>query len=525
MLSRYYHTIRYLRPDQLFFQGWYRIKRALPFRESYSDYDSFQIHRLQFDAFELVNSREKYKGNLQFCFLNKIHRFHQQIDWNFGGNGRLWNYNLQYLDFLLDEGINTSETEAILESCCAAILNGTLKLEPYPVSLRLINQLLYNSRTGYNTASFVRSVRLQLSFLRKNLEYHILANHLLENIVALLVGALFLKDSKLLDFSTKKLRQQLEEQILPDGAHYECSPMYHVIILSRLLLVRRLLQCNGLSTHIDGLLDQKIALMLGWLKAFTFSDGRYALLNDSSPDIAPGLDDLYKVSDRAGITIPRVELGASGYRKMTTSRMELLIDIGPIIPSYQPGHAHSDMLSFCMQLDKQDIFIDPGVSTYDAGAQRSLERSTAFHNTVTIDGLNQSDVWSAFRVGRRAAITSLHDQPEKIECAHDGYFSSLGIIHKRVFQQDENQLRISDYLDGKRGKIGIAHFFLAPGVEVVQEEGGSLLIAGALRAVFENQHGVMLHRVSVPDGYNRYVETSKIEVRFADRLCTTFIPI
>ena len=57
-----------------------------------------------------------------------------------------------------------------------------------------------------------------------------------------------------------------------------------------------------------------------------------------------------------------------------------------------------------MHVDGEPLLIDTGTSTYAAGAVRDRERSTAAHNTLEVDGRDSTEVWGAFRAGRRARV-------------------------------------------------------------------------------------------------------------------------
>ena len=63
-----------------------------------------------------------------------------------------------------------------------------------------------------------------------------------------------------------------------------------------------------------------------------------------------------------------------------------------------PAHAHADALSFQLWADGRPVVVDPGMPTYDAGAERDWFRGTRAHSTVAIDG-DQFEPWGAFRSG------------------------------------------------------------------------------------------------------------------------------
>ena len=91
------------------------------------------------------------------------------------------------------------------------------------------------------------SLYAQCKLLERKLEYQLLGNHLLEDAYALFIASIYFSDKKMYDKASCLLYKELDEQILPDGSHYEQSPMYHCIcsigywiaIMPRLIEVMR----------------------------------------------------------------------------------------------------------------------------------------------------------------------------------------------------------------------------------------------------------------------------------------------
>ena len=69
--------------------------------------------------------------------------------------------------------------------------------------------------------------------------------------------------------------------------------------------------------------------------------------------------------------------------------MFLIVDGGPVGPDYLPAHAHADIFSFELSLEGQRFVVDAGVFEYAAGEWRDFARSTAAHNTMTLDDRDQ----------------------------------------------------------------------------------------------------------------------------------------
>ena len=93
---------------------------------------------------------------------------------------------------------------------------------------------------------------------------------------------------------------------------------------------------------------------------------------------------------------------ASGYFVIRNLDDMLVVDCGEVGPDYQPGHAHCDTLSFELASDGRTIIVDSGVYDYEDSEMRRYVRSTRAHNTAMVDGCEQSEIWGAFRVARRA---------------------------------------------------------------------------------------------------------------------------
>ena len=64
---------------------------------------------------------------------------------------------------------------------------------------------------------------------------------------------------------------------------------------------------------------------------------------------------------------------------------------------------HADNLSFEWSLGEQRVLVNSGTSLYGVSSERHRQRKTKSHNTVEIDGFDSSEIWSGFRVARRAS--------------------------------------------------------------------------------------------------------------------------
>ncbi|MCI1780148.1 MAG: heparinase II/III family protein [Bacteroidales bacterium] len=514
---------------QILYQILYRLKNLC--RRLFGlSYPLFVDHSSTCLAFnEFISKNVSYKGDMTFSFLNIEHSFCGNVDWNINAYGKLWAYNLNYMDYLLQRNMSGDTGVMLIKNFIEGIGQNIVGIEPYPISLRGENWIKFLS---VNTCLFEESVikrikgslYAQYKILYNNLEYNILANHLFENGISLLFGALYFKDERFYKKSYKLLNRQLNEQILEDGGHFELSTMYHRIILDRILDGINLLQNNFIFYSQKKLLDlmiEKAVKMLGWLNAMTFSNGDMPLLNDSATDIAPSSEELIKYSLRLGIPFResrKYRLTDSGYRKYDGTDYECIIDVGPIGAHYQPGHAHADTFNFVVDVHGKEFVIDPGISTYENNHVRNCERGTGFHNTVILNNRDSSEIWSAFRVAKRAETTIVHEDPSNVVAYHNGYGN---VMHVREWRFYENKIIIKDDIAGNK-KIYDArlHILLSPEMhpviknDAILTENGIITICGCKQ--------LSLLSVNVPDGYNKYIETIMVEA-FFEKAVTTII--
>jgi uncharacterized heparinase superfamily protein len=317
--------------------------------------------------------------------------------------------------------------------------------------------------------------------LSNSLEYHLLANHLFANAKALVFAGLFFSGreaERWLRIGLEILAEQIDEQVLNDGGHFERSPMYHSLILEDLLDLVNIAQAYpqvSMTCKVDTW-RQVASRMLGWLRNMCHPDGRISFFNDAAFEIAPDPETLRQYAGLLGIREHTAELGESGYIRLENNSTVVLFDAAPIGPDYQPGHAHADTLSLEVSHRGRRVLVNSGTSTYEPGPERAKQRGTAAHNTVVVDGADQSEVWAAFRVARRARPFDVQtDHATFVDAAHDGYQRlEKSVIHRRRVEFADGGLLISDTLQG-RGvhDVGI-YFHIHPDAEVDIRRGQSL---------------------------------------------------
>jgi len=432
-------------------------------------------------------------GPDQVRFLNEPGEVGSRAAWNDAGRPLLWLYNLHYFDDLAaaDARARAGWHRGLVARWIEENPPGDgVGWEPYPTSLRIVNWVKAAAGGLELTPAALASLAVQVRWLAGRLETHLLGNHLLANAKALVFAGLFFDGPEADRWRATGLglyAEQLPEQVLADGGHFERSPMYHALILEDLLDLANLAATYGDDAPVFRELPGKIAAMGAWLNAMSHPDGRISFFNDAAFGIAPEPADLDGYARRLGLpgsAEPRdglTRLAPSGYVRLQAGPAVALFDAAPVGPDYLPGHAHADTLSLELSLGPARIIVNGGTSVYGLGAQRHAERSTAAHSTVEIDGENSSEVWSGFRVGRRARILDAaveeHAGLLRAEAAHDGYRWRPGRpVHRRAVALDSKAATVTDTIEGTF-ETAVARFHLAPGVAAEMDARG---LSGAL---------------------------------------------
>ncbi|EZH72300.1 hypothetical protein ATO12_22880 [Aquimarina atlantica] len=514
------HTVKYLRFKQIYYQLYYLIRNKF-FKRKYTKQLKKEIHPLNWkDSFLYPNSFTKEN---KFTFLNLPHQFTDKIDWNYANFGKLWTYNLNYFDFLNQKDCSVNEGLALINDYIENEVNLKDGKEPYPISLRGINWIKFLSKNKISNIDIDQTLYNHYETLIHNLEYHLLGNHLLENGYSLLFGAYYFKDEVLYKISKRILIKELNEQILYDGAHFELSPMYHQILLHRLLDCINLVQNNlWKEDKLLLFLEKKAIKMISWLEEVTYHNGNIPMVNDSAYNIAPTSQQLFEYAIKLKLNWNKGNLMDSGYRMLKNESYELFVDVGDIGPKYQPGHAHSDTFSFELYVKNKPILVDPAISTYEKNDNRLKERGTAYHNTVKIGNQDQTQVWDGFRVAKRAKVIDLKEKESILEATHNGY-KNLGVTHTRRFSFQESKILIKDTISKEINTEQVAFFHFHPDIKKVEISGAQIYLPNENVGIkFDNELlNLETENYEYALGFNKKKTAKKIKVYFKTTLSTT----
>ncbi|MEP6920919.1 MAG: alginate lyase family protein [bacterium] len=359
------------------------------------------------------------------------------------------------------------------------------------------------------------------TFIRKHLEFsHIVtSNHYLSDIVGLLWLGIMLPElqdaADWRDFALRELLSEMDKQVLDDGADFESSTGYHRFVLE--LFLYSFILCRANAIEIESSYWDKLRRMLEYLAAYLRPDGFAPLIGDSdSGQVFPlchhsGDDHAYVLAvgaafcADANLKTPRLSLapavlwllgskGIGDYQDLeeTPATSRSFPDAGTHIQrdgdlylafntsgagiSGRGSHGHNDALSIEVSACGRPFIVDPGTYVYTADLhERHLFRSTAYHSTVEIDGVEQStiDEQVPFVIGdeAQARVLELNFGPilEVVKAEHRGYCRlPQPVTHQRrvEFNKQRRYWFLSDRLMGE-GKHDLSfRFHFAPALDV-----------------------------------------------------------
>jgi uncharacterized heparinase superfamily protein len=486
----------------------------------------------------------------RLTLLNEQLPFRGGDDWHLLGgcdSYRLWFHTLHYHEWLLDLGGAHADLLARhladwLAVCPPGAPGFTqYAWNSYAIATRLGNwfRLYHGLPASFWAArpelhgAFLESMAVQAAYLDSHLEWDLRANHLLRDALGLAwAGRFFEGDAaaRWLRRATRLAVDQAEEQVLPDGGHFERSPTYHIQVMEDLLSLALLVE-DPAAWEALGQTWRRMGYWLAWVR---HPDGDVPLLNDGGLGTGCEAGRMLELGECLGVSIDAAPW--RGGRHFPDTGLvawhgwpwTVFFDVGPLGPDCQPGHGHADTLTIECSYRGRRLFVDPGTYAYDPDPRRRYDRSTAAHNTLAIDGQDSSEVWHIFRVGHRARPLGV-----TVDCAaggvtaaacHDGYDHLPGRPRhaRRLSVREEGELLVIDRVEGVGSHRIEGGFLLSPEWQAAGAGRAWLLTSGGerVRLSVRGPDGLVLFEERRPyhPGYGREVETIRLGWRFEGTL-------
>ncbi len=493
---------------------------------------SYDIRYKQNDAVGDARTNWELNRHFQFALLAKNY-YHTQEQ--------------QYLE----------ELTRLLEDWCESnpYLIGISWTSVMEVAIRAINWMLmltYLKEAG-NTSqqlldSISRGILNMLDFVdRHQSRFSSANNHLLVESTALALGGYMFGYDKLKDNAVKTMTEELPHQTTPDGVNKEMSLHYHAFVLEAYSLTAHCILNNGDSlpsswlddmermsefichsmydeTHVMAFGDDdegKIIDLQGGrfsyydyvLQLCSMVTGKRFSRFDKTSETVNCLFSQSAISKVAQQPLYDTHAGKcfeqGGYTFLRSQDGEVLIGIdhAPLGFGSIAAHGHADALSFQLMVDGVSIFADPGTYIYHCDLHaRDGFRKTVNHNTVSIQGSDQSEMLGAFLWGRKANCHLLHHETDGkhsvLSAEHDGYSPTL-VRRTFDFDHEDKRLIITDELSQESDIV--LTLMIGQGVEIQQEGDDYILIYGKTRCRLA---------VSVSSQYTSSVEPADVSVEY-----------
>jgi uncharacterized heparinase superfamily protein len=295
--------------------------------------------------------------------------------------------------------------------------------------------------------------------------------------------------------ASRKLSDELQRQILPDGGHISRNPGALIELLIDMLPLRQTFAARNIAPP-PALLNA-IDRMMPMLRFFRHGDGSMALFNGMSGTSSDLLATLLAYDDTHGS--PMASMPHAGFHRLDAGPMVVIMDTGAPPPANVSQEAHAGCLSFELSSGPCRIVINCGMPSTGRDSWRAFARSTAAHSTMTFHEASSCQFVELSAIKKLLHGSPIVAGPAKIEstrgevanstlltAAHDGYVSRFGVLHRRVLMAapDGSRLDGEDTISpapGSRNKGNVSdyalRFHLHPGVKASRLSDG---------------HGVML---------------------------------
>lgn len=455
-IQKYWNTVKYLKLVQIFSQ----VSKRFKSRSKPEKIQAPQCRELSL-CIPSLDLNESYIARFspELILQGKVTLLHCPYEISFSMEMKksmsplCW-FNLLYFEYAVSLAAVYSKSgeKAYLEAF-KKIFNDYLRADlpyvPYVISLQIPNLLIALELFGDSLdREFVNTVNneiyRQYRYLQRNCETHLLGNHYFENLKALIIASFYFQDDKRCSRYAQKLEKQANEQIQPDGTHFELSPMYHKIILEDLLRLNRLKGCQFLDW-----VPAAISKMANAMYVMGHGLSRTPLFNDAGDNVSKAYESLIKaVSVETGIDLypEGNSLPDAGYYRLDRDGIIVIADCGKIGPDYIPGHGQCDCLSFELFYNGEPLIVNSGTYQYQ-GDKRKHFRSTAAHNTVVMDNSEQSQCWGEHRVAKRIGDLSACCDGKNFK---GSYTSAYHKKHSRSITLESGEVLILDSTENAR---------------------------------------------------------------------------
>jgi uncharacterized heparinase superfamily protein len=274
----------------------------------------------------------------------------------------------------------------------------------------------------------------------------------LQVLIALCYASLCLANqARHIKTATRKLSDELQRQILPDGGHISRNPGALIELLIDLLPLRQTFAARNIAPP-PALLNA-IDRMMPMLRFFRHGDGNFALFNGMSGTPSDLLATLLAYDDTHGM--PMVAMPHTGYQRLEAGTTTVIMDSGTPPPPGVSHDAHAGCLSFELSSGLNRIVTNCGMPATGRDTWRVFARSTAAHSTLVCHDVSSCQFVELSAMKRLLQGSLIVSGPSSVgssreavdngmllTASHDGYLAKFGVIHQRVLMMAQDGARL-----------------------------------------------------------------------------------
>lgn len=297
------------------------------------------------------------------------------------------------------------------------------------------------------------------------------------------------------EYAKKQLEIEAQKQNFPDGVNKEQSMYYHFCVLEYFFLAYLI----SLRTQLpfSKQFYQIILRMFSFLESIQDSWGNIPQFGDSDDGVASVFNLRQNISPIKQV-MEAVKIFYEGsddcdtiksywYNAIAKNTLDLQLAVNTNAKSYpllfkQGGfivfgiqgihivfkcgpfgylsisaHGHADALSIYLSLSGREFLIDPGTYAYHTKKRwRNYFRGTSAHNTVRVDGLDQSVIGGNFmwlkKADAQCEVFESGEEADQVIGSHNGYLRLKDpLLHRRKLKLDKknNSLIVEDHFECK----------------------------------------------------------------------------
>lgn len=397
-------------------------------------------------------------------------------------------------------------------------------------------------------------------------------NHYLSDLVGLLfISSIFPKNRSARRWNKFALREfcyEVDNQIGPNGVHYENSVSYHRLVTELFVAAYSLLvrQHHKVANRIR----DKIGSMLDFVSAYIKPNGLSPVIGDNDdgrllPFVPRDFRDHRYLLDFGETLFGKSYLNAYGdsvesnvisaqISRLALERVEhkkneflcpeagyaivknevayLVVGNTPFsikrkmgTGAFEGTHTHSDLLSFELSVLGSDVIVDSGSFVYTSNKEaRNKFRSTEMHNTVVVDGQSQhgmsSDKMFIMRADTNNHKLSINTSLEQhsIVGSYDKIVAKNTFHHKRQFVIENKSLLITDDLSYAGDHLIELFFHFAPGITLQRNEDAVIIETEKFRILIESEKGANYNIISSEISMSYGIKTANQVLKIASTI-------